>query len=64
MNVFQIDEKDMMSITDSVKAKVGNFFVDDWLINRNTLEFMDAREAIITTDINDGPTFGKDESSV
>ena len=39
INYMKIDDEDYISITDMLKSKDGNFFVTDWLRNRNTLEF-------------------------
>lgn len=38
ISYFKIEE-DYISITDMLKSKDGNFFVSDWLKNRNTIEF-------------------------
>lgn len=32
--------QDYISLTDRVKAKDGEFFISDWLRNRNTVEFL------------------------
>ena len=32
------DDKDYISLTDMLKAKDGDFFISDWLRNRNTVE--------------------------
>ena len=37
---------DYFSITDMMKAKDGDFFVTDWLRNRNTLEYLGAWESM------------------
>jgi hypothetical protein len=34
-----IDKRDYISLTDMLKAKDGDFFISDWLRNRNTLEY-------------------------
>ena len=39
ISYFKIEE-DYISITDMLKSKDGNFFVSDWLRNRNTIEFL------------------------
>jgi len=36
---FQSNETDYISLTDMLKAKDGDFFISDWLRNRNTVEF-------------------------
>ena len=35
-----IEDKDYISLTDMLKAKDGDFFISDWLRNRNTVEFL------------------------
>ncbi len=39
ISYFKIEDEDYISITDMLKSKDGNFFVSDWLRNRNTIEF-------------------------
>ena len=34
------DDKDYICLTDMIKAKDGDFFISDWLRNRNTLEYI------------------------
>lgn len=43
---FKIDDEDYISITDMLKSKDGDFFVSDWLRNRNTIEFLGIWEEI------------------
>ena len=38
--VTVIEDKDYISLTDLLKAKDGEFFISDWLRNRNTVEFL------------------------
>lgn len=33
------NDNDYISLTDMIKAKDGDFFISDWLRNRNTLEY-------------------------
>ena len=40
INYMKIENEDYISITDMLKSKDGNFFVTDWLRNRNTIEFL------------------------
>jgi hypothetical protein len=40
INYITINDEDYISITDMLKSKDGNFFVTDWLRNRNTIEFL------------------------
>lgn len=39
ISYIKIDDEDYISITDMLKSKDGDFFVSDWLRNRNTIEF-------------------------
>ena len=43
-----------ISITDMVKAKDGDFFIADWLRNRNTVEFLGIWESINNPNFNYG----------
>ena len=40
INITQINNEDYICITDMLKAKDGDFFISDWLRNRNTLEYI------------------------
>lgn len=40
INIAKINDEDYICITDMLKAKDGDFFVTDWLRNRNTLEYI------------------------
>lgn len=40
INITKINDEDYICITDMLKAKDGEFFVTDWLRNRNTLEYI------------------------
>ena len=40
ISILTIDDKDYISLTDMIKAKDGDFFISDWLRNRNTVEFL------------------------
>ena len=46
VSILTRDNKDYISLTDMVKAKDGNFFISDWLRNRNTVEFLGIWEQI------------------
>ena len=46
INYFKIEDEDYISITDMLKSKDGNFFVTDWLRNRNTIEFLGVWEEL------------------
>jgi hypothetical protein len=54
ITVLTIDEKDFISLTDMLKAKDGEFFISDWLRNRNTVEFLGIWEQIHNPDFNYG----------
>jgi len=54
ITVTKIDEKDYISLTDMIKAKDGEFFISDWLRNRNTVEFLGMWEQIHNPDFNYG----------
>lgn len=49
-----IYENDYICITDMLKAKDGDFFISDWLRNRNTLEYIGIWESIYNPDFNYG----------
>ncbi len=49
-----INEADYISLTDMVKAKDGDFFISDWLRNRNTLEYIGAWESLNNPNFNYG----------
>ena len=48
------DNDYFISITDMVKAKDGDFFISDWLRNRNTIEFLGIWESINNPNFNYG----------
>ncbi len=54
INYMKIDEEDYISITDMLKSKDGNFFVTDWLRNRNTIEFLGIWEELHNPNFNYG----------
>jgi len=54
INVSQIREDDYISLTDMLKAKDGDFFISDWLRNRNTVEYLGIWERIHNPDFNYG----------
>ena len=45
---------DFISLTDMLKAKDGDFFISDWLRNRNTIEYLGIWERIHNPDFNYG----------
>ena len=54
INYIIIDNEDYISITDMIKSKDGNFFVTDWLRNRNTIEFLGIWEELHNPNFNYG----------
>ena len=52
--VTTFQDKDYISLTDMLKAKDGDFFISDWLRNRNTIEFLGIWEQIHNPDFNYG----------
>ncbi|WP_310447013.1 KilA-N domain-containing protein [Thiobacillus sp.] len=46
--------QDYISLTDMLKAKDGDFFISDWLRNRNTVEFLGIWETVYNPDFNYG----------
>ena len=46
ISVIQVHQEDYISLTDMLKAKDGDFFISDWLRNRNTVEFLGRWECI------------------
>jgi hypothetical protein len=46
--------EDFISLTDMLKAKDGDFFISDWLRNRNTVEFLSIWESVYNPDFNYG----------
>jgi len=54
ITVLQEDDKDFISLTDMVKAKDGDFFISDWLRNRNTVEFLGIWESVYNPNFNYG----------
>jgi len=50
----KIHAEDYICISDMLKAKDGDFFITDWLRNRNTLEFLGIWEQVFNPDFNCG----------
>jgi hypothetical protein len=46
--------QDYICLTDMVKAKDGEFFISDWLRNRNTIEFLGIWETVYNAAFNHG----------
>ena len=54
ISIVVINEEDYISLTDMIRSKEGEFFIIDWLRNRNTLEFLGIWESIHNPDFNYG----------
>ena len=54
INIIQIEDTEFICITDMIKAKDGDFFVTDWLRNRNTLEYIGIWENLNNPNFNYG----------
>lgn len=54
VTVVQKGGADYICLTDMIKAKDGEFFVTDWLRNRNTLEYIGIWEQVNNPDFNYG----------
>ena len=54
INLLQIEGIEFICITDMMKAKDGDFFVTDWLRNRNTLEYIGIWENLNNPNFNYG----------
>lgn len=52
ITVIQETQSDYISLTDMIKAKDGNFFIEHWLRNRNTIEFLSIWEKIYNPNFN------------
>lgn len=54
ITLFSEKDQDYISLTDILKSKDGDFFVSDWLRNRNTVEFLGAWEQLNNPNFNYG----------
>lgn len=54
VSVIKMADADYICLTDMIKAKDGDFFVTDWLRNRNTLEYIGIWEQVNNPDFNYG----------
>ena len=54
ITVIKEGELNFISLTDMLKAKDGDFFISDWLRNRNTVEFIGIWESIYNPGFNYG----------
>ena len=54
VSVIKVDGEDYICLTDMLRAKDGDFFITDWLRNRNTLEYIGIWEKVYNPDFNYG----------
>ncbi len=54
ISIVKLQQEDYICITDMIKAKDGDFFVTDWLRNRNTLEYLGIWEKVNNESFNYG----------
>jgi hypothetical protein len=54
VTVAMYPQGDYISLTDMLKAKDGDFFISDWLRNRNTVEFLGIWESVHNPEFNYG----------
>ena len=54
VTVTKVNGEDYICLTDMIRAKDGEFFVTDWLRNRNTLEFIGIWEKVYNPAFNYG----------
>lgn len=58
INILKFKDDDYISLTDMLKSKDWEFFVSDWLRNRNTIEFLSIWEEV------NNPNFNYGESAI
>jgi len=54
ISVILEKEQEYISLTDMLKAKDGDFFISDWLRNRNTVEYLGIWESVYNPNFNWG----------
>ncbi len=54
ISIISKEKHDYISLTDMLKAKDGDFFISDWLRNRNTVEFLGIWESVNNPNFNYG----------
>ena len=54
ITIIENKGKEYISLTDMLKAKDGDFFISDWLRNRNTVEYLGIWESVYNPDFNYG----------
>jgi len=52
--IIMVTTDNFISLTDMLKAKDGDFFISDWLRNRNTVEYLGIWERVHNPDFNCG----------
>jgi hypothetical protein len=48
------NRKEYISLSDKLKAKDGDFFISNWLRNKNTVEYLGIWETVYNPDFNYG----------
>jgi hypothetical protein len=54
ITILNTQDGDFISLTDMLRAKDGDFFISDWLRNRNTIEFLGIWESVYNPAFNCG----------
>lgn len=54
ISIILYENQEYISLTDMLKAKEGDFFISDWLRNRNTVEYLGIWESIYNPNFNYG----------
>lgn len=54
ITILKVNDEDFISLTDMIKSKDGDFFISDWLRNRNTIEYLGIWEKIHNPNFNYG----------
>ena len=54
VSLVKVNGEDFICLTDMIKAKDGEFFITDWLRNRNTLEYIGIWENVYNPNFNYG----------
>ena len=54
VSIVKVSGEDYICLTDMLRAKDGDFFITDWLRNRNTLEFIGIWEKVYNPNFNYG----------
>ena len=54
ITIVKVNGENYICLTDMLSAKDGNFFITDWLRNRNTLEYIGIWEKVYNPNFNYG----------